>query len=126
MATTKQTARALLRANRKNGVSWRKISRLGYRENGVNVLPGIAHGTLCRFAKSKGAWLPASEEIKSLLGIINNDKHPKPKSLWDMSTSELLHALNNRHPMIATHRKKAMDDFIRACKRASRKERATL
>lgn len=116
MATAKQTARTLLRANRKNGLSWRTLSRSGYTQDDITIHPGIAAGTLCRFATSKGAWLPKDIETLKLLGL-HHEKHPKPKPIFEMTADELLHALNNRKPLIATHTKKAMTDFIRACRR---------
>jgi len=115
MVTAKQTARALLRANRKFGLSWPVLSREGYRIDDINIKPGIAAGTLNRVALSKGAWLPKDIEILKLLGL-HHEKQPRPKMIWDMSSAELLYCLNNRKPMIATHTQKAMHKFIRACK----------
>lgn len=111
----KKTARTLLRANRKSGVSWRAIQRNGYTDNDVNVLPGIAPGTLCRFAKSKGTWIPASIELQRALGIYRERKQPA-KMIADLSPNELLLRLQHRTPMIATHTKINMVKFIRACK----------
>lgn len=35
----------------------------------------------------------------------------------EMSDAQIIHALNNRYELKATHTKKSMADFIRACKR---------
>jgi len=122
----KKTARTLLRANRKSGISWRHISQHGYISADVVVEPGINHGTICRFAKARGSWIPAGVELQKAFGIYRERKQPA-KTLIDMSRDELLYVLNNRKPLIATHTKKAMDEFIRACNSASkaRKARAT-
>lgn len=119
MATAKQTARTLLRANRKNGISWREISKRGYHEDDVHIQAGINHATLCRFAKAKGAWLPADVEILKRLGQ-HHEKQPRPKMIWDMSANELLHALNNRQPYQPTMKQKELRDYIRACKQGAR------
>lgn len=96
MATAKKTATTLLRANLKNDISWRLISKIGYHKDDVIVLPGIAPGTLCRFAKSNGEWKPKNIEIQKLLGIYH---YPRFKHISEMSTKELLYALSNRQPM---------------------------
>lgn len=115
MVTPKQTARTLLRANRKNDVSWRMMEKHGYQEGDVVVLPGVNNTTLCRFAKSKGTWMPKDIEILKLLGL-HHEKQPRRKSIWDMSANELLYALNHRQcyqPMLT---QKELRDYVRACK----------
>lgn len=118
MATAKQTARALFRANRKDNKSWPCLSREGLEADDVKVLPGIAAGTLCRVAKSKGTWLPKDIEIIKLLGLYQ-EKQPRPKSIWDMSAVELLHSLNHRQPYQPTMKQKELRDYIRACKQGA-------
>jgi hypothetical protein len=118
MATAKQTARALFRANRKDNKSWPCLSREGLEADDIKVLPGIAAGTLCRIAKSKGAWLPKDIEILKLLGL-HHEKQPRPKSIWDMSANELLHALNNRQCYQPVMTQKELREYVRACKGAS-------
>lgn len=125
MDKAKKTAKTLLRANRKNGVSWRTIEKHGYTEDDVAVLPGVNNTTICRFAKSKGAWLPKDPDILKRLGLYV-DKPQRPKMIADMSSEELLAALNNRKPLIATYSQAAMREFIRACKLASQKRKAAL
>lgn len=95
MTKAKKTATALLRANLKDGVSWRQISKYGFREDDVQVQKGVAPGTLCRFAKAKGTWQPESIEIQKLLGIYC-PKYPRWKYIQEMSKKELLLALSNR------------------------------
>lgn len=124
MDKAKKAAKTLLRENRKNGVSWRTFEKCGY-EGEVVILPGISAGTLCRFAKSKGAWLPKDPDILKRLGLYV-EKPQRPKMIADMSSDELLAALNNRQPLIATHTKAAMNEFIRACKLASQQRKAAL
>ena len=117
MATVKQTARALLRANRKDGVSWREISKHGYRNDEINILPGLNHATLNKFAISKGAWLPTDTEKLKKLGLYQ-EKQPRPKSIWDLSSAELLHCLTHRTVYQPTMTQKQMRDYLRACKGA--------
>jgi len=116
MVTPKQTARTLLRANRKNGVSWRTIEKYGYSEDNIIVKPGINNTTICRFAKSKGTWLPKDIEILKLLGL-HHEKQPRPKMISEMPSNELRYCLNNREPMKPTMTQQALREFIRACKR---------
>jgi hypothetical protein len=117
MVTAKQTARTLLRANRKKGVSWRHIEKNGYAEDDVIVKSGINNTTICRFAKSKGAWRPKDIEILKLLGLYH-EKPLRPKTISDMSSIELLYCLNNRKPFTPTLTPQAMKEFIKSCKRA--------
>jgi len=119
MATAKQTARTLFRANRKYDVSWRTIERDGYQAEDITIKPGINATTLCRVAKSKGAWLPKDIEILKLLGL-HHEKQPRQKSIWDMSAVELLHALKHRQPYQPTLTQKELREFVRACKAGAR------
>lgn len=119
MATAKQTARALFRANRKNGFSWREIEKHGYQDDEVVILPGVNATTLCRVAKSKGTWLPKDIAILKLLGL-HHEKQPRPKSIWDMSADELLHSLQHRQPYQPTMTQKQLREFVRACKAGAR------
>ena len=72
----KKIAMGLLRANRE-GRSWRRISHEDYA--------GAVHpGTLCRFAKSDGAWLPKDNRILVALGLkrpnrLKPEKPPLPE-----------------------------------------------
>jgi hypothetical protein len=119
MVTPKQTARTLLRANRKMGFSWRQIEKHGYQEDGIVIKPGVNNTTLCRFAKSKGAWLPKDIEILKLLGL-HHEKQPRPKSIWDMSSTELQYALKHRRPYIPTMTQKQLREYVRACKHGAK------
>jgi len=119
MATAKQTARALFRANRRLGYSWPYIEREGYRVDDIEIKPGVKNGTLSRFATSKGAWLPKDIEILKLLGL-HHEKQPRPKSIWDMSAVELLQALKHRQPYQPTLTQKELREFVRACKAGAR------
>jgi hypothetical protein len=93
-------ARRLLRENRgtrsRPGRSWRVIAREDYENK-------IPFGTLCRFAISGGSWLPKIDH-QFVLGL----KHEKKKvpaqspALFDMATSALRRALENRKPMPPT------------------------
>lgn len=58
----KKIARRLLRENR-NGRSYRTIAREDYQGK-------IDQSTLSRIARSKGEWLPKSEEILKTLGLL--------------------------------------------------------
>lgn len=99
MATPKQTARALLRANHKFSVTWRHISEHGYQDGKVIVKPGLSHATIYKFAIHKGAWLPGIEKQK-LLGIYKQP-HRRLKFISEMKEHELLAALRDRVPMSA-------------------------
>lgn len=69
MVSATKTAKTLLDANLRKRVSWRNISQNGYCNGDVNVLPGLNHATLNKFAKSKGTWIPADTEKQKLLGV---------------------------------------------------------
>jgi hypothetical protein len=91
-ARARKRARELLRENRKMERSWRTIAR----EDFDNKIPP---GTICRFAKSKGTWVPGNTEHLILLGL---KKAPAPRpmpELFDMSTAALTAALKNRMVM---------------------------
>jgi len=124
MPTVKQTARELLRANRKYGVSWRTISKNGYTNEGVIICPGLNHATINKFAMRKGQWIPSDIEKQKMLGIFI-DKQPKPKSIFEMSSDELLKVLKNRQPMTAVFSQREMNDYVRECKQASKARKAT-
>ena len=116
-AYARKAAKTLFRVNRKNHISWRTIQRQGYRDDDVSIQPGIKPGTLCRFAKAKGAWIPATIELQKALGIYRERKHPA-KMIIDMARDELLLALKHRKPFTPTFTQREMKEFIRACKRA--------
>jgi hypothetical protein len=84
-------ARRLLRENRKNGRSWRVIAREDFNDK-------INNTTLCRFAKSKGTWIPKDNSIQIVLGI-KHAPQQKAKLIYDMSADELLYAFIHRQPM---------------------------
>lgn len=117
MATAKQTARALLRANRREGISYRQIEKCGYRNDEISILPGVNHGTLNRVATSKGNWLPKDIEILKRLGLYH-EKQPRLKSIWDLSSAELLHCLQHRTAYQPTMTQKQLREYVRACKGA--------
>lgn len=93
-------ARRLLRENRgtrsRPARSWRVIAREDYQNK-------IPFGTLCRFAISNGAWLPKTEYL-FVLGIKHEKKKrlAQPQDLFDMATSTLRKALEDRKPMPPT------------------------
>ena len=90
----KTLARRLLRENRGTrshaSRSWRVMAREDYQ----NKIPA---GTLCRFAKAEGEWMP-SDEHQIILGLKHERKAKthKPCDLFDMQTHELLKALQTR------------------------------
>lgn len=88
MANPKKTARTLLAANKKNGVSWRKMARHGYANEQIMILPGCSHGVIYKFAQSRGKWIPRDIELQKKLGI-----YDRPKLLDDMTINELRVAL---------------------------------
>ncbi len=74
-ARARKIAKRILRENRK-GRSWRVIAREDY--------PTVKPGTLNRFAKEKGAYIPVDEDILVALGLkhVRQPKpHPEPLSL---------------------------------------------
>lgn len=92
----KTLARRLLRENRgtrtKPARSWRVISR----ENFDNRIPA---GTLCRFAKAEGEWIPKDEELLIALGMKRERKAKAEKPftpISEMATSHLRKALIGR------------------------------
>jgi hypothetical protein len=113
LAKAKKLARSLLRENRKNGRSWRVIAREDYSDR-------VNYATLNRFANSKGTWIPKDEHILIALGLIT-PRRQQPKTIFDMSVEELLTAIRDREAMPpVTYSKRAMTQFIRACKNKQR------
>ena len=97
MGTSKKLARRLLKQNRGTASitarSWRVIARDDYD----NKIPA---GTLCRFAKADGEWLPKNEYL-FVLGIKHKRKAKpqQPRDLFDMATHTLRQALIKRETM---------------------------
>jgi len=118
MSNPKITAKTLLRANRKLGISWREISKNGYTEGDVKVLPGLGHAMLYKFASRKGLWLPADIEKLQLLGIFH-ERQDFQNNVNALSADELLNMI--------MHTQKVLNDFIRAynAKMHPRKARAS-
>jgi hypothetical protein len=90
----KKAALRLLRENLHNERSWRAISQEDY--NGE-----IPAGTLCLFAKMRGAYLPQNERYLVLLGL-KKERAPHVvanQSLHDMATATLKKLLENRQEM---------------------------
>lgn len=124
MDKAKKTARTLYRANRKMGLSWRVISKHGYMDDDVIIQPGINPTTLCRFAKSKGTWQPIDINILKLLGLYH-EKQAKPKSIFEMSVIELLYCLRNREAARPGMTQKQLNDYVHACRVASKARKTT-
>lgn len=97
-------------------MSWRDISENGYFADGIMVKPGIKPGTLCRFAKAKGTYIPVDIELQKALGIYRERQRPA-KMISEMSSIELLYCLNHRAPLVPTMTQKELRDYVRACKR---------
>ena len=70
------------------GLSYRAMARL-------SKSPYVKPGTMCRIAKSKGEWIPKSEKILAGLGVLVY-RPKRHKSLFDISSKELLWRLNHR------------------------------
>ena len=60
--------------------SWRKVQRLHY--------PKVPAGTLCRIAKSKGAYLP--KKHWRALGLLEPDEATKYERQWKRTFTRLL------------------------------------
>lgn len=94
----KRLARRLLRQNRGTAKitarSWRVIARDDYQDR-------INFATLNRFALSQGDWLPKDESALIALGLKRERKahHPHALCLFDMATSVLRRALDQRESM---------------------------
>lgn len=118
MSNPKITAKTLLRANKKLGVSWREISKNGYVEGDVKVLPGLGHAMLYKFATRKGLWLPSDVEKLQKLGIFH-ERQEFQNTVNELSADELINMI--------MHTKKVLNDFIRAynAKLHPRKARAS-
>jgi hypothetical protein len=86
----KKAALIILRRNR-SGTSYRELGR-EYK---------VKAGTLCRFAKSKGEYLPKDKSILKALGLVHPEKpkQPKPDYIieWDHLPRE------ERHKVIRTY-----------------------
>lgn len=90
LARARKTARALLRANRKNKRSWRVIAREDFND-------GINYATLNRFALSKGEWVPKDERLQIILGLRKERKpRPKQKTVNTMTRDEVIELFEKR------------------------------
>lgn len=110
-----------MRATHRRTRSWQKTAEIHKITNDQGkVSKGLAyqialnefepreHETLIRL------HLPCDcEKCERVKRYIKRLKH---MTIFDMSTNDLKAALDNRHELKATHTKKAMNEFIRACK----------
>lgn len=90
----RKAALRLLRENLNNERSWRAISQEDY--NGE-----IPAGTLCLFAKTRGAYIPGNERYLVLLGL-KKERAPRAvpnQTLHDMATATLRKMIENRQEM---------------------------
>lgn len=113
MSLPQKLARKLLRENRRNGRSWRRIAREDYQNK-------VAPGTLNRFAKSKGEWLPKDRNILIAMGIKKpRTTRPIIKDLLDETEEAIIAAFENRYamPEQTPYNKKMVSAFLKACKR---------
>jgi len=90
-AQAKKLTKLILRENKK-GLSYRNIARLSKVKDKDGKLI-LKAGTLNRFAKAKGEWMPKDQEILKALGL---QHEPRTKRIFDMSPRELLWRLTNR------------------------------
>jgi hypothetical protein len=96
----RKQASEILKQHRQNKRSWRQIAREDFAGR-------IKAGTLCRFAKSKGNWIPKSQFIRNVLGLnrftMNNIKpriiKVRSSFIDEMTECELKEALSKRSPM---------------------------
>lgn len=111
----------IVRASKKR--SFRCIAREDYpmtRQDGKRI---VKAGTLNRIVRDKD-YFPKDELILLAFGLIKPRKqHPKPIS--EMSSDELLRALRDRRPLPPiNYSQRSMDNFITACRRASKQRRS--
>ena len=78
-ARARKLAKRILRNNKK-GRSYRVIVREDYPMLGADGRPIIKAGTLNRFAKGKGEWIPRDCEILFALGLKKPRKERKPRT----------------------------------------------
>ena len=77
----KRLAKLILEAN-KTGMTYREMQRIC----------GVKAGTINRFAKAKGTWLPKDKQILLALGLVSI----RVRQIIDMPKKELLWRLENR------------------------------
>lgn len=87
----KKLANLILRENKK-GMSYRGIAGLCKMKNRDNSFI-LKAGTVNRFAKEKGNWIPKNKQILIALGLLSN---VKTKRIADMNEKELLWRLEHR------------------------------
>ena len=107
----KKAALELLRQNRKFKRSWRTIAREDFASQ-------IKPGTLCRFAKARGKWIPVNQNLKEALHLIEPPRIHQPRLINEMTDGELIEALKNRTTMEEAD-PKMLKGFINACVIAS-------
>lgn len=83
----KRLARRLLRENRKYGRSWRSIAHEDFKDR-------IHNATLCRFAITKGTWMPKDKDMLIVLGLIKPRAPRRVKTLKEMTRNEMIEYFN--------------------------------
>ena len=72
----------LILVSNRQGITYREMSKMC----------GVKPGTINRFAKAKGKWIPKDKSILVRLGLVQT----REKKISEMSSKELLWRLNNR------------------------------
>ncbi len=117
-ARARKIAKRILRENRK-GRSWRVISREDY--------PTVKPGTLNRFAKEKGAYIPVDEDILVALGLKKPRVKRPPKQSDDPAwMTDLIEGKKMRKRAIRTMVKQTNDAITCLRVRTGRSEGATM
>lgn len=98
-ARARKLAKRILRDN-KRGRSYRVIAREDYPMLGANGKPIIKPGTLNRFAKGKGEYIPVEDAILMALGLkkLRNPYAGLPK--WFYRTPEALEYFQRKKEQI--------------------------
>jgi hypothetical protein len=72
-------------------LNWQIALGRHWRDIAEGFPPIVKAGTLCRIAKSNGAWVPNKKIMDAIV--------PPTKRIADMSTKELTYCLENRKVM---------------------------
>jgi len=103
----RKLAKRILRENKK-GRSWRVIAREDY--------PTVKAGTLNRFAKEKGNYIPTDESILIALGLKKPRKKRSILTKWIQETDDALQWFNDQREKIKGMSKKMRESIAESRK----------
>jgi hypothetical protein len=113
-AHARKLANRILREKKKNRRPWRTIVAEDFPMKGADGKPIIKPGTLNRFAKSKGNWIPTDCQILKALGLWKKRSPYAGLPRWFHRTPAALEYFQRKKAQI----KKMSDETREAAKRS--------